>query len=107
MTKRLIVEPAAAEELERGVLWYEHERPGKGAELADEAERLMNELATAGVKGAVVPGVRRDLPVRRRLLPNFPYAIIYVETDDALYVLAVAHLKRRPNYWLPRLRRGL
>jgi toxin ParE1/3/4 len=42
-------------------------------------------------------------PTRRYLLRRFPYAIIYVVTDDALMVLAIAHTSRRPGYWRHRL----
>ena len=36
--------------------------------------------------------------VRRRLLPHFPYAVLYVLTEELLLVLAVAHTSRAPNY---------
>jgi len=36
---------------------------------------------------------------RRHLARRFPYALIYVERPKHLAVLAVAHCKRRPDYW--------
>ncbi len=45
--------------------------------------------------------VRR--PVRRHFERPFPYAILYVDEPDRVLILAVAHFKRRPNYWLHRL----
>lgn len=44
-----------------------------------------------------------DPPVRRALVPGFPYALVFVVTDDAIDVLAVAHQHRMPGYWLYRL----
>ena len=41
--------------------------------------------------------------IRRRLLPRFPYAVLYVLTDDLLLILAVAHTKRAPGSWDDRL----
>jgi toxin ParE1/3/4 len=32
-----------------------------------------------------------------------PYSIVYVADDDAIVILAVAHHKRRPGYWLRRV----
>jgi toxin ParE1/3/4 len=41
---------------------------------------------------------------RRHLGRRFPYALIYVERLTHLSVLAVAHYKRRPDYWRERLK---
>lgn len=35
---------------------------------------------------------------------RFSYHVIYVETADAVRVLALAHDRRRPGYWRDRLR---
>jgi hypothetical protein len=45
---------------------------------------------------------RSDRPYRRRLLTRFPYVVFYEVVDDAVEVIAVAHAKRRPGYWLHR-----
>jgi plasmid stabilization system protein ParE len=45
--------------------------------------------------------------VRKRLVRKFPYAIPYLPDEDVAFVLAVAHHRRRPGYWLPRLWRLL
>jgi toxin ParE1/3/4 len=36
-------------------------------------------------------------------MARFPYAVVYSLIDDAVYVLAVAHSRRRPFYWQDRL----
>jgi toxin ParE1/3/4 len=41
--------------------------------------------------------------VRRRVLPTFPYAIIYTIEPDEIAIIAIEHTKRRPGYWLQRL----
>jgi hypothetical protein len=38
---------------------------------------------------------------------GFPYHLIYLETAEAIHILAFAHDKRRPAYWLPRTDAGL
>jgi plasmid stabilization system protein ParE len=40
---------------------------------------------------------------RRILLKRFPYFIVYLDWHDNVYVVAVAHAKRRPGYWTSRL----
>lgn len=39
---------------------------------------------------------------RRYLLKRFPFAIVFRVTDQTITVLAVAHARRRPGYWLNR-----
>jgi toxin ParE1/3/4 len=36
-------------------------------------------------------------------LEHFPYALVYVEREDQITGIAVAHLNRRPGYWRKRL----
>ncbi|MCP4594404.1 MAG: hypothetical protein GY842_27045 [bacterium] len=43
------------------------------------------------------------MKVRRASLSRFPYALVFIELDEEIRVLAVAHDKRRPGYWLDRL----
>jgi len=40
--------------------------------------------------------------IREILLRRFLYKLIYSVTDDALYIIAVAHGHREPDYWLGR-----
>ncbi|MBA3481656.1 MAG: type II toxin-antitoxin system RelE/ParE family toxin [Pirellulales bacterium] len=39
---------------------------------------------------------------RRYLLKRYPYAVVYRELDVLIWVVAVAHGKRRPGYWRSR-----
>jgi plasmid stabilization system protein ParE len=39
---------------------------------------------------------------RRYVLRRYPYSIIFRETPKGLEVVAVAHHKRRPTYWVGR-----
>jgi len=36
---------------------------------------------------------------RRVLLKRFPYFIVFFDWQDEIYIVAVAHAKRRPGYW--------
>lgn len=40
-----------------------------------------------------------------RLNPDFPYNVVAtaIEEEGLLLIVAVAHHKRRPMYWVPRL----
>ena len=40
---------------------------------------------------------------RRFVLRRFPFSIIYLDDPDVVSIVAVAHSKRKPGYWKPRL----
>ena len=42
---------------------------------------------------------RFDGQIRRYLLPKYPYGVLYEVIDDAVFVIAVTHLRREPGYW--------
>ena len=45
----------------------------------------------------------RRVGITRARLPRFPYAVIFMDLGTEIRVLAVAHAKRRPGYWLDRV----
>ncbi len=40
---------------------------------------------------------------KRALIRKFPYSVIYIEEDERILILAVAHHKRRPQYFANRI----
>ncbi len=40
--------------------------------------------------------------IRRSLVKRFPFGILYIENENGIYILAVMHLHREPNYWQDR-----
>jgi toxin ParE2 len=87
----------AERELEDAVAWYNERAARLGREFLDELDRAVRRaLAFPTSATEIVPGIRRCL------LARFPYAIIYGVDDETLVVIAVAHLHRRPRYWIDR-----
>ncbi len=41
--------------------------------------------------------------VRRYFLHKFPYKILYSIESDYIYIIAVAHCHRKPEYWIERI----
>lgn len=89
--------PQAREELAAAVAFYEAESPGLGQDLAREARRLCSRILESPSAGAEVRS-----GIRRRLLRRFPYAILYGIYDGDLVIVAIAHQRRRPGYWMGR-----
>lgn len=76
---------------------YESQVPGLGERFGDEVERVIELLLENPKLGALVEG-----DIRHFVLQRFPHSIIYAFVDNLLYVLAVAHGSRAPDYWTPR-----
>lgn len=93
--------PVAEAELLESVGYYESKVPGLGGAFIEEFERLI-ELVGKSPKAWQIelqPNIRR-VPLRK-----FPLSVIYREQLGEFQVLAVAHNRRRPQYWLGRLYR--
>ncbi len=98
--------PEVAAELVDAIRWYEERRSGLGDELLAEIESI---LPIIGSRPRSFPQLATKSPsyeIRRALLPRFPCAIVFLVRAEELRVLAVAHAKRRPGYWLGRVRRS-
>jgi len=82
--------------------WYESHREGLGIEFLDAVDVAVARIAETPSVGSMVPGVV-DSDIRRGPVRRFPYHIVYLELADRLQILAVAHDRRRPGYWVGRL----
>ncbi len=40
---------------------------------------------------------------RRVVLQRFPFFIVFLDWQEEIYIVAVAHTKRRPGYWKGRV----
>lgn len=77
------------------------------AERSERAARLFLEELDAALERVSEAPQRwpRYLSETRRLpLHRFPFFVVYVETTEAVEVLAVAHGRRRPGYWRHRVK---
>jgi plasmid stabilization system protein ParE len=77
--------------------YYESQQPGLGQRFEEEIDRAIRWL----VENPHVLPLRRGV-YRRINLHIFPYYVPYVVRGSALWVVAVAHARRRPEYWIRR-----
>ena len=92
--------PDARAELLDAATYYEERADQLGGQFIDEAHRVVDLLVGSPGLGAPVTG---QPGLRRWRLRRFPYYVVYREQGEQLYVLAVAHERRRPGYWLGRV----
>jgi plasmid stabilization system protein ParE len=98
---RVVFHDEASAELAAAAEWYERRRRGLGDDLLAEVDRA---VMAVGESPHTWPPFPRARPgVRRFLLSRFPFAIIYVAGKEAVLVIAFAHNKRTPRYWVSRV----
>ena len=90
--------PEADEEFAAAVAWY----AGAAPELGDRFYAAMRQL-TAEIEADPQLHHPWRHGTRRHFNQTFPYALIYAERPTYLWVVAVAHFKRKPDYWVSRL----
>ena len=88
----------AQEEFLAAIDYYASISANLGERFYAEIERLMKEVCAAPRRFR-----QYDPPARRHLSQDFPYAIIYLERADHIWIVAVMPLRRHPDYWKHRI----
>jgi plasmid stabilization system protein ParE len=96
--KPVIFDSEAEAEFKASAAYYESQRAGLGDEFAVEVEAGLQRIAQ----------MPQALPrhgssqLRKCILKRFPFTIFFLELEDRIWIAAVAHQRRRPNYWAHR-----
>jgi toxin ParE1/3/4 len=100
---RIEFHPEAAHEVDAIIDWYEGQRAGLGPEFFAQLGRDLQTIAENPRMSPPWPDARaRAQDVRRLIMGRFPFALPYIVREDLVVVLAIAHVRRRPEYWLKR-----
>jgi toxin ParE1/3/4 len=99
MRRTLRVLPDAEAELQAAAIWYEEKRPGLGIEFVAVVDKAFDSILE---NPEACPVWRADRPYRKRFLKRFPYVAFFRIDAATVEIVAVAHAKRRPGYWLDR-----
>ena len=91
--------PAAAAEVERAQAWYEERSIFAAAGFLQELTRAVQRLREAPER---YPAAGHG--TRRILLDQYPFSVFYLVRQQEVFIVAVAHHKRRPGYWAVRIR---
>ena len=93
--KPIVFDPGADAEYECAARDYDVQRPGLGDDFRDEVEAALGRIRDF----PALFGVEREPDVRACPVNRFPYTIFYAESDDRIWIAAVAHDRRRYGYW--------
>ena len=99
MKRTLRVLPEAEDELQSAATWYENRRRGLGVEFVAEVDRALQSVLERPESS---PVWRPNRPYRKHPLRRFPYVVFFRIDPAIVEIVAVAHAKRRPGYWLDR-----
>lgn len=91
--------PAAEIEHLDHVAYYESCRRGLGSEYLAELEELLANMVETPQRFPLVGSGQ----IRRAHLRRFPIAVLFRQSEHDIQILAVAHKRRRPTYWVTRL----
>jgi len=92
--KTIRFHPEAKAELAAAVRWYEGQLPGLGGQFRAEAKAAVSRIAQAPEAFGAVGD-----DIRCHILHRFPYGLLYQVHADHIFVVAVMHLHRDPQYW--------
>ena len=96
------LEPATAE-LYEAIVYYNIQRQGLGLEFAKEVQNTIERIKQNPEAWTTISTSKQ---ARRCLTNRFPYGIIYQIRKNTILIVAVMHLKRRPQTWQSRLRKN-
>ena len=94
----LLFHPDVSAEVKAAYNWYQEQAEGLGDDFIAELESVYQKIMAYPQRQKVFQN-----GFHRYLLFQFPFAVIYRESGDCVYVVAVMHKRRKPGYWLARV----
>jgi toxin ParE1/3/4 len=97
MSRRVVFHPQAEEETLHAVEWYAERSLIAARAFVEELNRMLLFAADSPEAWPIGPG-----GARRIVFPRFPFDLVFRVKDELIEIVAVAHQRRRPSYWLNR-----
>lgn len=95
---RVFFHPEAQEELDRSLDWY-----SERSDIVSRAFVQETKLCIRKIQAYPRRSKKYTSETRQFLYPNFPFRIIYRETEKEIQIVAIAHHRRLPGYWKRRV----
>lgn len=86
--------PEAQTEFFQSIDYYEECEDGLGYDFSIEIYSTIQNILVYPAAWPVLEG-----DVRRCLINRFPYGVLYSVEPDMVFILAIMHLHRDPDYW--------
>jgi plasmid stabilization system protein ParE len=89
-----VFHPEAEEEFIAAIDYYEDREAGLGYDFSTEAFTAIQNIVGYPDAWPII-----DEDVRRCLVNRFPYSVLYSIEQNKVFILAIMHLRRHPDYW--------
>lgn len=73
-------------------------KKGLGQDLQSKVEQAIREIRQNPQLGISY----KQTDFRYWIVRRFPYVIFYMELEESIWIAAIAHGRRRPDYWRKR-----
>ena len=104
MTSRVGFHPLASAEVVDAQLWFEHQVAGLGDRFLASVRAAVERAVARPTAGSLTRTSKDGQVIERRVaLARFPYVVVYTHDSNGIEVLAVHHVRRRPQYWADRI----
>lgn len=94
---KVVFSKYARQELNDAVRYYELEYEGLGRKFKEGVKKAALRISVYPKAWSVERG-----DIRKCLLHSFPYKLLYAIEADHIFIIAVAHQHRKPDYWIGR-----
>jgi toxin ParE1/3/4 len=86
--------PEAEAEFIDAIEYYEKHERGLGYDFSIEVHYAIQNIITYPTAWPIL-----EDDIHRCLVNRFPFGVIYSIEKDKIFILAVMHLRRHPDYW--------
>ena len=94
-TRNLNLLPIAEAEAEESFDWYEQRELGLGPKFRAALKKTTDKIRSNPYMFPVVQGSK----VRRALVDDFPYIVVFSVENESILVLSIFHTSRNPMIW--------
>jgi len=89
--------PEAEAEFIGAIEYYENNERGLGYDFSIEVHAVIQNILKYPTAWPIM-----EEDIRRCLVNRFPYGVVYSIEGNEIFILAVMHLRRHPDYWKKR-----
>lgn len=82
-------------EFDEAFNWYAERSTGAAIGFASEIDAAIEQISSDPERFP-----RTYAGCQRYVLKRYPYSVVYYKMPERIIVVAIAHAKRRPGYWI-------
>jgi toxin ParE1/3/4 len=98
--KSSAIHEEALAEFDAAIAYYEGNERGVGLRFHAAVQHAIDIIE----RHPRIGSPHKTTPLRKFVIGDFPYLLFYLDLDELIWIVAIAHGKRKPNYWKERLK---